>query len=137
VYRVLIRPSGVAPTSPSAADSAAADTARTPEAGVSLAAPATASGPALRLEVLPRGDCWVSLRADGELAIYRVMRPGEHEVVEADDSLVLSVGDAGAFVYRINGAPGRPLGGPGAVVTVRITEGTYRTFLADAQSDTR
>jgi hypothetical protein len=85
----------------------------------------------LRLEVLPSGACWVSVRADGELAIFRVMRKGEHEVVEADESLVVSVGDAGAFVYRINGSPGRPLGGPGAVVTVRITENTYRSFLAD------
>jgi cytoskeletal protein RodZ len=85
----------------------------------------------LRIEVLPSGDCWVSVRADGELAIFRVMRQGEREVVEADETLVVNVGDAGTFVYRINGAPGRSLGGPGAVVTVRITENTYRTFVAD------
>ena len=86
----------------------------------------------LRLEMVPDKDCWVSVRADGQLVVFRVMRPGEREVIEADDSLVVSVGNAGAFVYRINGVEGRPLGGPGAVVTVRITEDSYRTFFADA-----
>ena len=96
------------------------------------AAVATGVGPALRLEIQVRSACWVSVRADGRVAVYKLMQRGERALVEAHDTLVLNIGNAGAFAYRINGAPGRPLGRPGDVVTIRITEDNYKTFLADA-----
>ena len=93
---------------------------------------ATSERPALQLELETHDTCWVSVRADGRVAVFKLMRGGERALVEADDTIVLHVGDAGALTYRINGAPGRPLGRPGDVVTVSITQDTYETFVAEA-----
>jgi cytoskeleton protein RodZ len=77
--------------------------------------------PRLRVEIRPTRSCWVSASADGESVVYRLLRRDEHTVVEAHDVITLKVGDAGAVAYSVNGAPGRPLGRSGEVVTVRIT----------------
>jgi cytoskeletal protein RodZ len=106
-----------------------------------LRAAATESEPALvnqqtlRLELRPRGPCWVSASADGRLMVYRLMQPGEHVTVDARDEIVLRVGDAGAFAYLINGVPGRPLGRSGQVVTLRITGGNYEALQATMPRD--
>lgn len=138
IYGLLVGRSSGIPPEPAGADTAPTASAAEPSAstvpgtGVSPTALATTDRPALLLEVLPRGACWVSVRADGQIVIFRVMRRGERALVEARDTIVLNIGDAGAFAYRINGAPGRPLGRPGEVVTVSIREDTYKTFLAEA-----
>ncbi|MQA28303.1 MAG: DUF4115 domain-containing protein [Luteitalea sp.] len=75
----------------------------------------------LRLELRLNGPCWVSVLADGERVIYRLMQPGERSLVEARSTITLSVGDAATVAYSINGTAGRPLGGNGEVATVRIT----------------
>jgi hypothetical protein len=88
----------------------------------------------LRLELQPRGECWVSATVDGRLVVYRLMASGERATLDARDQIELRVGDAGVFVYSINGAPGRSLGRQGQVVDVRITKGNYNAWLADAGS---
>lgn len=100
-------------------------------------APAAIDVRGVQVEIRPRGVCWISARADGLLVIYRLMEPGERAVVEAHDAIVLRVGDAGSFEYRINGQPGRPLGRLGEAVTVRITEDNYRAFFRDTASISR
>jgi hypothetical protein len=84
----------------------------------------------LRLIVAPSGPCWVSARLDGTQRFSRLMQPGEREELDARDEIVLTVGDAGAFAFSLNNVPGRALGTPGQVVTVRITAGNYQTYLA-------
>jgi hypothetical protein len=102
-------------------------------AGPSTAAPANPSNQnGLRLEFQPRGECWVSATVDGRLVVYRLMASGERATLDARDEIALRVGDAGVFVYSINGAPGRSLGRQGQVVDVRITKGNYNAWLADA-----
>ncbi len=95
--------------------------------------PATAEpisqGP-LTIVLRPRADCWVSLRVDGESVFERVMRAGERESYEADDEIILNVGDAGAFAFAINQQVGRSLGASGEVVTARITPQNYRSYVA-------
>lgn len=86
--------------------------------------------PGLQLELQSRGVCWVSAIADGRLVIYRLMQPGERATLDARDQIQLRVGDAGAFAFVINGAPGRPLGRPGEAVSLRITKGNYEAFQA-------
>ena len=78
----------------------------------------------------PRADCWVSLRVDGESVFERVMRAGERESYEADDEIILNVGDAGAFAFAINQQVGRSLGASGQVMTAVITPQNYTSFLA-------
>ena len=84
----------------------------------------------LTIVVRPREDCWVSLRVDGELVLDRVMRAGDRESYEADDEVILSVADAGAFAFAINQQDGRSLGASGEVVTARITPQNYRSYVA-------
>lgn len=89
------------------------------------AEPARVDQQTLRLELRPRGLCWVSASADGQLVVYQLMQPGDRATVDADEEIVLRVGDAGAFAYLINGVRGRHLGGSGQPVTLRITSGNY------------
>jgi cytoskeleton protein RodZ len=74
--------------------------------------------------------CWVSAIADGQRVIGREMVAGEHQVVEVRRDLILSVGDAGAITTTFNGAPGRPLGKPGEVVTVQMNLKSFQKFVA-------
>ncbi len=98
------------------------------EAGVGRRdTPLTAA--ALTIEIAPNGSCWVSMSADGERVISRLMEAGDRLVQRADRELVLNIGDAGRFAYSINGRAGRTLGAEGEVIRVRIDSQNYRTFI--------
>ena len=84
----------------------------------------------LRLEIHARALCWLSATVDGTRVVYRLMQPGELQTIEVHDEAVLRIGDAGAFAFSINGAPGRPLGRPGDATTVHITTQAYRDLLS-------
>ena len=83
----------------------------------------------LTLVLRPRGDCWVSLRIDGETVVRRVMRAGEQETYGARAEIILNVGDAGAFAFAINQRAGRALGALGQVMTVRLTPQNYADYV--------
>lgn len=83
-------------------------------------APATS---ALTLHLTARGECWVSITADGREVVSRLMGVGEEEAVRAVSELRIKVGDAGAVGMRLNGSPVRPLGAAGQVVTLRVDSG--------------
>lgn len=93
------------------------------------AAPAVAER--LTLEIAPTRDCWVEATVDGATVITRVMTAADREVVVAEASIVLRIGDAAAFAFTLNERPGRTLGPSGAVVNVQITPSNYRSFLAE------
>ncbi len=88
---------------------------------------AAAVGP-LTIDIHPSADCWVSATVDGERKFSRVMLAGDRVVLEADQEIVVIVGDAGAFAYAINQRPGRSLGASGEVKTATITRGNYRSY---------
>ena len=75
---------------------------------------------ALTLHLTARGECWVSITADGREVVSRLMGVGEEEAVRAVSELRIKVGDASAVGLRLNGAPVRPLGRAGQVVNLRI-----------------
>ena len=58
------------------------------------------------------------------------MAAGEKHTVTAKEQIVLNVGDAAAFVYTLNGRPGRVLGAPGEVVSTRITLSNLNEFVS-------
>jgi cytoskeletal protein RodZ len=84
----------------------------------------------LTLNILPKGPCWISLTVDGQPSFSGLMNPGEQRQVTAHEEILLNIGDAGVFAYTLNGAPGRPLGAPGEVVSRRITLADYKNYLA-------
>ena len=91
----------------------------------------------LYLDIQPTDACWVSVVADGQLIIARLLQNGERATAVARAELELRVGDPSVFAYTLNGVPGRPLGEAGKPVTVKITEGNYRTFLTGSAPEVR
>ena len=83
----------------------------------------------LTMEIHPTGECWVSLTVDGERVVSRVFQAGDREVYEAQQGVVLNVGDAGAFAFSINEQPGRALGEAGDTVTAEIDRTNYQSFI--------
>jgi hypothetical protein len=66
---------------------------------------------------------------DGNLAFSRLMQPGDREVLQAREEIVLHVGDAGAFAFSLNQQRGKPLGNSGQVITVRINQDNVEDFV--------
>ena len=84
---------------------------------------------AMTLELHTNAECWVRVTADGKRALSRLMPEGEKETLEAQNTMVLEVGNAGGFAFSINGRPGKPLGAAGQVRTLIITKDTLAQFL--------
>lgn len=82
----------------------------------------------LTVEIRPTGMVWVAATADGNNVIYRLLKPGEHVIVDAARELSFRIGNAAAFSYAVNGVPGKPLGAPDQVREFEITRDNYRTF---------
>ncbi len=83
-----------------------------------------------RVDLLPRGACWVEATVDGELVIFKLLKAGDRYALEGFDNLSLKVGDPAALDFSINGSRGRPLGPPGQAITVHITRTNADQFLA-------
>jgi cytoskeletal protein RodZ len=96
------------------------------------AAPAasTEAPTGLVVEVALVGECWMTVGVDGKPpAAARLFQPGEQHRFDADQEILLDVGDAGAVQVTINGQPARPLGKSGAHVRTRITRDNVAAFL--------
>jgi cytoskeletal protein RodZ len=74
--------------------------------------------------------CWVSVVVDGEPLLERELEPGEHQIAEMRQTLVLRAGNAGALTITIDGAAARPLGKLGQVVTARLNRDNVKEYLA-------
>lgn len=91
--------------------------------------PASAPAAALTLHLTARGECWVSITADGREVVSRLMGVGEEEAVRAVSEIRIKVGDASAVGLRLNGSPVRPLGRAGQVVTLRVDTANVGSLL--------
>lgn len=79
----------------------------------------------LTIDIQPTRVMWVAGTADGKRVIYRLVEPGERVRLDAQDEFWFRVGDAGAFVYSVNGSPAKPLGGPGEVREFTLNRENY------------
>lgn len=87
----------------------------------------------LVLQVSAEADCWVEVRADGEMRLSRELAAGERQTIEARDELVLSVGNAGGLSFSVNDRPGLPLGKSGEVKKgIVISRKTLPVLVQDA-----
>jgi cytoskeletal protein RodZ len=99
-------------------------------AQTSATEPAAAQRPGpMRLELHPTGPCWTMLKVDGREVVSRVMQPGERETYEVREFAEITVGDAGAFAFSVDGRAARALGETGQVRTVRITRETLAQYI--------
>jgi len=102
-------------------------------AAPSEAKPSASAAP-LSIDVQSRAECWLTATADGERVIYRLLSAGESAHIEAQQDIVLRVGDAAAMAFAINGATGKTLGAAGEAVTIHVTPTNYREFLTSRPS---
>jgi cytoskeletal protein RodZ len=82
----------------------------------------------LTMHIAPTAEIWINATADGQRAVYRLVQPGERLQLEARNELSFRIGNAAAFQYSINGAPGRVLGQPGEVVEFQVTRDNVRSY---------
>ncbi len=83
----------------------------------------------LTMELMPKAACWVSVTVDGEPSFSGVMNAGETRQVSAREEVLVTVGDAGALAYTLNGQGGKPFGAPGEVVSKRINLSNYKDLV--------
>ena len=117
----LVRRAGSAgaPEEPSEAPSIAAPVAE-PAPQVPVQAPppqqAAAPGDGLLVNLTFTAECWVEAVVDGSQRISELRVQGESMQIRARDSVVLTLGNAGAVRVEVNGRPVQPGGEPGQVV---------------------
>ncbi len=127
-HRTLPAPVMHAPAGEGAPTRESTSAATTPDAGTApTPLAATASG--LTMEISPKASCWVSVTVDGEPIFSGLMSPGEKRQISAREEVLVTVGDAGAFTYSLNGRPGKPLGAPGEVVSKRINLSNFKDLI--------
>ena len=83
----------------------------------------------LVVELTAAADCQITSARDGGPAETYLLRAGTRYRLEADRDLLLTVADAGAVSWTINGKRAQPLGKPGAEVRVRVTPANAAEFL--------
>jgi cytoskeletal protein RodZ len=94
-----------------------------------------ATAHALHLDIKPSGDCWLSATADGHRVFYRLMTAGDHTQIDAQNEIVLVVGDPATCAIDINGTSVRRLGAPGQPVTVHLTPDNFQAYLEGSSGD--
>jgi len=96
-------------------------------AGARSSAPPPASPPSgtakrgLTIVLRARHACWIRAVLDGQRAAEHLLNAGAEITLQADNEVMLRVGNAGAISMTVNGRETDPLGRLGEVVTRRIT----------------
>lgn len=83
----------------------------------------------LTLEFEVTSPSFVEVAADGKVSFSKAMEPGDRQRIQALRELRVKVGDAGAFVWSLNGKPARMLGEAGVARSARITRSNFKRFL--------
>jgi cytoskeleton protein RodZ len=83
----------------------------------------------LTLEFEVTSPSFVEIAADGKVSFSKAMEPGDRQRIQAVRELRLKVGDAGAFIWSLNGKPARALGEAGVAKSARVTRSNFKRFL--------
>jgi cytoskeleton protein RodZ len=87
------------------------------------------SFPSLSLEITATQECWISIEPDGNLAVRKLLEPGEVQSLNAAERFLIRVGNAGGVTLKINGKPAKPLGKAGEVIEVLINKNNLPDLL--------
>lgn len=93
------------------------------------AAPSPALSHALVLKLHADEASWVQITADGRAVLSRNLTTGETQTIEADRSVALQFGNAGAISWTLNGRAAKPLGALGEVKRATVTKDNVAAFL--------
>jgi cytoskeleton protein RodZ len=99
----------------------------TPEAGSAerVAVP-------VRLQLTADQPVWVQATTDGKQAFSGTIQPHGTQIIEANDRVLLKLGNAGGVRVELNGKPVGTLGNPGEVLRVQFTSGGFQIVPAEA-----
>jgi cytoskeleton protein RodZ len=82
------------------------------------------------IEISFQAETWIQVYTDGALKISGLFPPGAKAQAQADEKLLIHVGNAGGFTFLLNGKPAKPLGRSGQVITdIKITQDNLKDFL--------
>ncbi len=118
-----------APAQPPAAEPAPKQAAAPPPATDQTPAQNSADRPApgaVRVQVTAEEAVWVLARADGKYLFSGTLEANESRTVDANEKLVLRVGNAGGVTITLNGKPIGAIGPKGQVREVQFTSGGFQ-----------
>jgi transcriptional regulator with XRE-family HTH domain len=75
----------------------------------------------LRIALAANDWCWVAAESDGKRALYRLVAPGEHVVLEGQRMISLRLGNGGSVTLSINDGPRRLAGNDSEVIDMKLT----------------
>jgi cytoskeleton protein RodZ len=116
------------PTKPPPAQTTGAPVIVPPEAPPPVPDPPKPVEP-ITLEFEVTSPSFVEIAADGKVSFSRAMEPGDRQRIQAQKELRVRVGDAGAFLWTLNGRKARSLGAAGTARTARVTQANFKRFL--------
>lgn len=126
--RVSLDPRAVADP-PGGASSVGATTATVPVATGGVFDGKASAAEGLSVIVSANRMCRLSASIDGRDEGEVRLEAGERRRYDAKRELLLSVSDAGAVVWTVNGEPARALGGDGLPATAHVTLENFRQFV--------
>ncbi|NMA01999.1 MAG: helix-turn-helix domain-containing protein [Clostridia bacterium] len=83
----------------------------------------------LTIEILDQ-NCWVRVYGDGEIVYEKTMAQGETAVIEAEEKITFTLGNAGAAKIQLGNKELGTLGNKGQVITQSFTLENYEEELA-------
>ena len=79
----------------------------------------------LTLQIKAVEDTWIAFQVDSDLPREITLRAGETFSQRADEQINVKIGNASGVNLIFNGEPLGPLGGPGKIVRLSLTEKGY------------
>lgn len=103
--------------------------AGTPAATDPMAPPPNPNAP-VRVELKASEPVWVSVRSDGKYLFSGTLEANQTRTVDANEKVVLRLGNAGGIDVTLNGKPLGTLGPKGQIRTVQLTSGGFEIVAA-------
>jgi cytoskeletal protein RodZ len=88
----------------------------------------------LRLEIVGKEECWLSINSDESGAVTKILSPGDTEFFTASRTISLIVGNAAGISLVINDRVARTLGQKGEVVRLTIDKDTLQNLIDPSAS---
>lgn len=85
---------------------------------------------AVRVELKATEPVWVSVRSDGKFVFSDTLQANQTRTVDANEKVVLRLGNAGGIEVTLNGKPIGALGPKGQIRTVQLTSGGFEIVAA-------
>ena len=117
-------PAAAEPAGQSAMVTPAADATSTAAAAPEAATPGP-RGP-VHVELDFHSDVWVRAEADGKVVFIGTMAAGQTRTIDAENAVLLRLGNAGGVTIKLNDKQLDPVGPAGQIRTVQLTSGGFQ-----------